>query len=249
MFGLDEWLTALGEGHALLLATIVAVLLGLRHATDPDHLAAVTTLVASGDGQDHRSATRLGAAWGAGHGLSLFIFGLPIVLASRFLPELAVTIAETVIGFVIIALAVRVIVRWRRGKFHAHAHQHDGSHHVHVHSHAEAPKHAHGHAPAPRSSRTSFGIGLIHGIGGSAGVGVLLLAAIANDGQAVLALAIFALGTAVSMAICSGLLGTVLARPRVERAFPRLAPAIGVFGVAFGAWYVAAALALVQYPF
>src|SRR5581483_6625053 len=80
VFGLDDWIAHLSNGATLLAVAGVAVLLGLRHATDPDHLAAVTTLVASGRERTKTLAARLGLTWGLGHATSLFAFGLPIVL-------------------------------------------------------------------------------------------------------------------------------------------------------------------------
>jgi high-affinity nickel permease len=87
MFGLDNALVGLSDGTTLLLVLAAAMLLGLRHASDPDHLAAVTTLVAGGEGRSGRRAARLGFSWGAGHATSLFAFGLPIVLWRAYLPE------------------------------------------------------------------------------------------------------------------------------------------------------------------
>src|SRR4051812_33275675 len=104
MFGLDEWIAGIGAGHPLLLATVVAVLLGLRHATDPDHLSAVTTLIAGADGRRRRQAMRLGLAWGAGHATTLFVFGLPIVLAAHYLPARVQQGAEAAVGVVIVLL-------------------------------------------------------------------------------------------------------------------------------------------------
>ena len=97
MFGLDDQIASLGAGEAFLIVAVVAILLGLRHATDPDHLTAVSTLVA-GDGADTRGAGRLGLAWGMGHATTLFAFGLPIVLYRSYLPEAVQTGAETLIG-------------------------------------------------------------------------------------------------------------------------------------------------------
>ena len=94
-----------------------------------------------------------------------------------------------------------------------------------------------------------YTIGLVHGIGGSAGVGVLLLAGIPGRWLAVAALFVFAVFTAVSMAICSALFGLVLSRPRAHRGFNRLAPALAVSSAAFGVWYIAAAFAVAPYPF
>src|SRR6185312_16351185 len=76
MFGLDDKIAGLGDGSAFVLLALVAMLLGLRHATDPDHLTAVSTL-AAGEEPDPRGAARLGLAWGLGHATSLFAFGVP----------------------------------------------------------------------------------------------------------------------------------------------------------------------------
>ena len=86
MFGLDEHIAAYSDGTSLLLVAVVAFLLGLRHAGDPDHVAAVSALVA-GERDGASRARRLGFAWGAGHATTLFAVGLPIVLAHGYLPD------------------------------------------------------------------------------------------------------------------------------------------------------------------
>ena len=95
----------------------------------------------------------------------------------------------------------------------------------------------------------AYGIGLVHGIGGSAGVGVLLLATIHSQAIAVLALAVFAFFTAVSMAILSAGFGLTLARPGVQRGFNRLAPVLACASLAFGIWYALGAQGLAPYYF
>ena len=117
MFGLDDRIVAFSDGGSIWIVLAVAVLLGLRHASDPDHLAAVSTLVANGRDRATRRAGELGLAWGLGHGLTLFAFGLPILLLDSYLPERAQQAAETAIAVVIVYLAVRLLVRWRRGAF------------------------------------------------------------------------------------------------------------------------------------
>jgi high-affinity nickel permease len=247
MFGLDHWIASLSDGSALLVVVGVAVLLGLRHATDPDHLAAVTTLVTSKRERGSESAARLGLAWGIGHATTLFAFGLPIVLFKAYLPERVQQAAETTIGLMIIGLAVWLLVRWRRGLFHLHVHAHEGRAHVHGHVHPADP---HGHGARPvRTSAQAYAIGLVHGIGGSAGVGVLLLATIHARAVAVGALALFALFTALSMALLSTGLGLTLSSRPVARSFERIAPVFGVASLAFGAWYALGALSLVPYYF
>ena len=249
MFGLDHQIASASDGTTLLLVIAVAVLLGLRHATDPDHLAAVTTLIASKKEHTARLAGVLGFSWGLGHATSLFAFGLPIVLYRAYLPEAALQVAETLIGFVIIALAVWLLVRWRRGVFHAHAHGHEGACHAHLHSHAAEPSHAHGHAVRARSPLQAYGIGVVHGMGGSAGVGILLLATIHDHVVAVIALGLFAFFTAVSMALLSTGFGLTLASAPVRRSFNRLAPVLGLASLTFGAWYALGALQLAPYYF
>src|SRR5712691_4425068 len=210
MFGLDDKIAGFSNGTTLLIVIGVAILLGLRHASDPDHLTAVTTLLASGKERTKRAAARLGFTWGLGHATSLFAFGLPIVLFKAYLPEPVQRGAETAVGFLIIALAVWLLVRWRRGLFHIHPHEHQAGAHVHIHGHAREARHEHRHSVRARSPLQAFGIGLVHGMGGSAGVGVLLLAAIHDRLIAVVALALFAFFTAVSMAVLSTGFGLAL---------------------------------------
>lgn len=248
MFGLDDWIAGFSDGATLVFVLLVAVLLGLRHASDPDHLAAVTTLLASGKERSGRLAARLGLAWGLGHATTLFAFGIPIVLYERFLPERLQQAAETLIGVVIVSLAVWLLVRWRRGLFHAHLHEHDGDRHVHVHTHRDVESHA--HRPVKlRSPWQAYGIGLVHGMGGSAGVGVLLLSTVKSQTVAVVALALLALFTALSMTLVTTGLGLTLGRRRVRRSFNALAPALGVVSLAFGVWYALGALELAPYYF
>jgi cytochrome c biogenesis protein CcdA len=248
MLGLDDWLAGLGGG-SVVLALLLAVLLGLRHATDPDHLTAVATLIAGDRRAGARRARVLGLAWGAGHALTLFGFGLPVVLAGRALPDALQRAAEVAIGVVIVLLGVRLLIRWRRGVFHVHPHAHGGVRHAHPHAHADHGAAEHGHEHAERLGRTpqaAFGIGLVHGAGGSAGASVLLIGAAAGRGGGVAALALFAAATALSMALASAAFGSVLARGRrVER----LVPALGTGSLVFGAWYALAALAALPYPF
>jgi high-affinity nickel permease len=218
MSGLDEHIAAWGAVEVFLVVALIAVLLGLRHATDPDHLAAVTTLVAS-DGPDPRRAGRLGFMWGLGHATSLVVFGVPIVLFKSYLPDALQTAAEAAVGLMIIALAIRLLVR--------HPHQRRRT----------------------RTRLQAYGIGLVHGMGGSAGVGVLLLSSIPSHVEALGALVLFAICTAVSMALASTSFGFALSRGPILRSYLTIAPAIGVLSLAFGIWYCLGALSAVRYVF
>ncbi len=146
MLGLDDWIAGLSDGTTLIALIAVAVLLGLRHATDPDHLAAVTTLIASKRERGARLAGALGLAWGLGHAITLFALGVPVVLFGSSLPEGVHAAAEVAIGVVIIALAVRLLMRWHRGYFHVHAHDHGAVRHAHPHVHEDGLEEEHAHA-------------------------------------------------------------------------------------------------------
>jgi cytochrome c biogenesis protein CcdA len=235
------------------LAVVLAVALGLglRHASDPDHLAAVSTLIASEPEDGTRRAGRLGLAWGLGHATTLALFGLPIVLFHAYLPDAAQRGAEVLVGLVIMFLAARLLVRWRGGHFHAHSHRHGHTEHRHLHPHGDrGARHDHTHEPETRLGRSpaqAFGIGSVHGMGGSAGVGVLLLATIPDQAEAVGALMVFALGTAISMAALSSAFGFAITRGPLLRRTLAFAPAMGVVTLAFGGWYALGAVGAVPY--
>jgi high-affinity nickel permease len=216
MFGLDNKIASFSNGTTLVIVLGVAVLLGFRHASDPDHLAAVTTLIAGKREDAARRAARLGFTWGLGHATSLFVFGLPVVLYRAYLPETVQRAAETAVGAVIVLLALWLLIRWRRGVFRER--------HGHLHARTRAPWQA-------------FAIGALHGMGGTAGVGVLLLASISDHALAVAALALFASCTALSMALLSTGFGAALGNGFARRSFARLAPVLGVLSLAFGVWY------------
>ena len=233
MFGLDDWIAGLSDSGSVLVVVLVATLLGFRHATDPDHVAAVTTLVASGREKAARSAARLGAWWGVGHAVTLVAFGLPILVAERYLPARAQRGAETAVAALIVFLAIRLLLRWRHGVFSTVPGGKDGDDHRH----------------GVRTPIGAFGIGLVHGMGGSAGVGVLLLAAIPDQTVAIGALLVLAVFTAVSMTLVTSGFGATLTIPSVARSVSGVAPALGVASLAFGVWYAAAAWSLAPYPF
>jgi high-affinity nickel permease len=234
---LDGWIEGLFSGAPLLVALGIALVLGLRHASDPDHLVAVTSLVAA-DGGDTRGATRLGAWWGVGHGLTLLVIGLPLIFFKSELPTWLESGAEKTVGVVILFLAARVIYKWLKGDYrmtaHAHGHSADG-HDRRRHLRRGADSHAHRHV---RSPRQAFGIGLLHGVAGTGAVVLLLIAALPSQLEAAAALAVFAPMSVASMALLTGMFAWVLTRPIVEPVYRTvLIPALGVFALMFGAWY------------
>ena len=251
MSAIDGWLEGFLHGPAGLgVVLLVGLLLGLRHASDPDHLAAVTTLIASEEPEALSKATSMGLSWGLGHGTTLVLLGLPLVLLGQYLPEGIQQAAEVAIGVIIVALALRLLLRWRRGYFHAHHHTHEGGEtHRHLHSHAQGSVHEHTHSTAPRTPLSAYGVGLVHGVGGSGGLTLLLLSTIPSPSEAAVALLVFAAGTAVSMALLSTVFGLAIAAGPVARNLERVAPVLGTLAAAFGVWYALGALGVVGYPF
>jgi hypothetical protein len=137
--------------------------------------------------------------------------------------------------------------RWKHGVYHLHPHEHHGVRHAHPHAHDTPERHTTEHAhPHPaalgRSPLAAYGIGLVHGVGGSGGAGILLVGAISGGGAGVLALALFAAATAVSMALVSTGFGHALARGTLARHLEDIVPAMGCASLLFGAWYALGAL-------
>lgn len=232
---LDAWLTGLLDGAPLLVALGIAFLLGLRHASDPDHLVAVTSLVAA-EGGDTRKAARLGAWWGVGHAGVLLALGLPLMLLKGELPPWLESGAEKAVGVVILALAVRVMFKWLRGDYRASAHGHDDGHDVRRHL-RRRDGNGHQHQPA-RTPAQALSIGMLHGLAGTGAVVLLLIAALPSQLEAALALALFAPMSVVSMALCTSVFAWVLTRPVVEPLYRTvLIPSLGLFGVLFGLSY------------
>jgi ABC-type nickel/cobalt efflux system permease component RcnA len=232
--GLDAWLTGLFDGAPLLVALGIAFVIGLRHASDPDHLVAVTSLLAAEDG-DTRKAARLGAWWGAGHAAILLLIGLPLIFLKTELPAWLESGAEKAVGVVIVVLAVRVIFKWVRGEYRASAHSHDGGHAKRRHLRRGTNGHRHLNVLIPQQA---FSIGALHGLAGTGAVVLLLIAALPSQLEAAAALSVFAPMSIVSMALCTTAFAWVLTRPAIEPIYRTvLIPALGMFGLMFGLWY------------
>ena len=195
----------------------IGLVLGLRHAFEPDHLAAVSTL-ATRQGSVF-AACRLGLAWALGHTASVGVVVLAIIVADVRFPPSLLPLADVAVGLLLIALGGSVIFRYARGRWHLHAHSHgpgEGTH-LHLHSHAVGQSHAHGHPGA--DARRSLGFGLLHGLAGSVAILVLLVAAAPTRGAQVAYFSAFGVGTMLGMVAVSAALATVihLASRRGER--------------------------------
>jgi ABC-type nickel/cobalt efflux system permease component RcnA len=184
----------------------LGLLLGFRHAFEPDHLAAVSTL-ATRQGR-LLDACRLGLAWALGHTASVGVVVGAIILFGLHLPDRLWPAADLLVALLLICLGGTVILRYARGRWHLHAHTHAAGPHFHLHSHAHGTAHEHAH---PRGdARRSLGFGLLHGLAGSAAILVLLVAAAPTRMAQLAYFGAFAAGTMIGMLVVSVALASVV---------------------------------------
>jgi ABC-type nickel/cobalt efflux system permease component RcnA len=174
---------------------LLGIVLGFRHAFEPDHLAAVSTL-ASRQGSLW-SAARLGLAWGLGHTATVGVVVLLVIALGVRLPPALWPAAELLVAALLVLLGGTVMWRYARGRWHMHLHAHAAvAPHFHLHSHANDPGHGHLHAA---DARRSLGFGVAHGLAGSGAIAVLLVAAAPDATSRLAYFAAFGAGTMLGM--------------------------------------------------
>ncbi len=221
---------------------IIGFLLGLRHALDADHIAAVASLVTRS--KSTSETVRTGIAWGLGHTITLFVVCAVVLVMDVGFPDRIARIAEFLVGLMLIALGADVIRRAIRKKVHLHGHSHDrDGYHLHLHSHAATKAHdvaAHSHRHPKGLPARALMIGLMHGLAGSA---ALLLLAVTQRGDMLAALvyiALFGLGSTLGMVILSLTIALpIRASARLTKfGFAGFNTAIGAGTVALGIFIV-----------
>lgn len=206
----------------LLSACSFGILLGMRHALEPDHLAAVSTLATRSPGR--QAGALLGASWGLGHTLSLLVLGGGLVLLRRNVSPQAGAGFELLVAVLLLFLGVRAIGRalaeGQRGPITVHSHHFSdgGAGHAHVHG---GPA-SHVHLGRFTLSSQPLLIGLVHGVAGSGALTAMVLANLPTAATRLVYILLFGLGSVLGMALLSGLLGWPLSRlvrrPRLLRA-------------------------------
>lgn len=192
---------------------LLGLLIGLRHSMEADHVAAISTMVATSKGR-LRKAPLLGAMWGIGHTATLFVAGLLVLLFAVHIPENLSLRLEFGVGVMLLFLAISTFTGFSVGKFfrgffgrrrhsHVHAHPDKGLVHEHDHDHHD---HRHGHK--------SILIGMVHGMAGSGALLLVVLSAIHSVPLGLAYIAIFGAGSVASMAGISTLIGLPFARAR-----------------------------------
>lgn len=233
---------ALASASALTVLAL-GLVFGLKHATEVDHVVAVTTIVS--EQRKLWRAALVGALWGAGHTASLVIVGAVVLVLRVAIPERIASWLEFGVALMIITLGVNTFVRAlrRRDSAHVHKHQHDGFTHAHVHFHDEDTAHegataAHSHA-IRRIGIKPLLVGAMHGLAGSAALTLLVLAQIASPAVGILYLLVFGAGSIVGMLLMSGLVGLpfVLTARKLDRFHHGLQTVAGALSICFGLWY------------
>jgi len=170
-------------------------MLGLRHALDTDHLAAVSTVLAQRPSL--RSSSMIGFSWGLGHTVVLLLVGAVVLMVRVPIPEPFAVAAEFGVGAMLVFLGGILGVRLVRERWHVHAHDHEDGQHVHLHSHALSEDHGHGHWW--RDSIRPFCIGMAHGLAGSAALLLMVLSSAQSVSAGLMYIAVFGLGSIVGM--------------------------------------------------
>ena len=181
-------------------------MLGLKHATEADHLAAVGTIVS--ERKSLWSSALVGGLWGLGHTISLLLAGILVLLLNFQISEKTATILEFGVGMMLLFLGLNVLRKiWQGGKIHFHTHDHGAREHTHPHLHEnksadEANTH-HGFKFSPRSLL----IGMMHGLAGSSAMLLLYLPTIESNNLKLVYILIFGIGSIGGMMLMSFLVG------------------------------------------
>jgi ABC-type nickel/cobalt efflux system permease component RcnA len=233
------------SGSFNLLAVLsIGLIFGLKHATEVDHVVAITTIVSR-----HKNVFRsaiVGALWGAGHTASLLIIGVIVLSLRVAIPESVSGWLEFGVALMIIGLGVSALWRATRtsSEVHVHQHSHDGQSHTHVHFHEHENKHnpsshaVHSHAVS-RVGWKPVLVGMMHGLAGSGALTLLVLTQISSSLLGILYVATFGFGSIVGMLLMSGLIGLPFAftSGKLTHVHQRLQTLAAVLSICFGVWY------------
>ena len=213
-------------------------LLGMQHALEADHIAAVSSIAARRS--DIRDIVKHGLTWGLGHTVTLFAFAGCAILLGRAMPDHLARPLETAVGLMLVGLGAHVLWRLRRDRVHFHAHRHgDGASHIHLHGHlGESVPHRSSAHLHPHGFRwRSLLVGLMHGMAGSAALLVLAVSQVASPAAAMSYVLLFGAGSMLGMGALSVVIAVPLAASArwLTRANRGMQAVVGVVTVGLGA--------------
>ena len=237
-------------GSLSMLAVLsIGLVFGLKHATEVDHVVAVSTIVSQHRNVFHSAL--VGGLWGIGHTVSLLVIGVVVLSLRVAIPERVSGWLELGVAIMIVCLGISALRRALRknSEVHVHQHNHDGLSHTHVHFHEEETR----HEPASHSqhshvvSRLGWKpvlIGMMHGLAGSGALTLLVLTQISSSWIGFLYVATFGLGSIVGMLLMSGLIGLpfALASRKLTHLHQGIQALAAVLSICFGIWYAYASI-------
>jgi ABC-type nickel/cobalt efflux system permease component RcnA len=222
----------------------IGLVFGLKHATEVDHVVAISTIVSRHRNVFHSAF--VGALWGAGHTVSLLIVAAIVLSLRVAIPEVVSGWLELGVAIMIIALGISALRRALRQNAHVHVHQHnhDGLSHTHIHFHEHETTHQpvaqsqHSHAVSRLGWKPVL-IGMMHGLAGSGALMLLVLTQISSAWLGFLYVAMFGVGSIAGMLLMSGLIGLPFAfsSRKLTHLHQGLQTAAAVFSICFGLWY------------
>ncbi|HIH43142.1 TPA: urease accessory protein UreH [Candidatus Woesearchaeota archaeon] len=168
-------------------------LLGIEHATDADHVAAISTMTS--DSKNLKHSAMHGIYWGLGHTFTLLLVGLLLLLFKITIPQKLAVSFEFIVGLMLVFLGLNLFLKILKSKFHLHLHKHGKIKHLHYHTHKSQHSHKH--------SRASFFVGLVHGLAGSAALMLLVLATVKSIVSGLIYILIFGFGSILGMLLIS----------------------------------------------
>ncbi len=211
---------------------MLGFVIGLYHAVEADHLAAVSAIVS--EKKNAFVSMFVGGLWGLGHTISLLVVGILVIFLKVQISKTLGSYLEAAVGVMLVLLGINAIRKiFANEKIHAHIHEHDGHAHTHLHTHKEEAVEASHHGLSPRSVI----VGMVHGLAGSAGLMLLVLPTISSPGLALAYILIFGIGSIAGMMVMSLLISlpVTLTANRFQWANKSVRVAAGLFSLIWGA--------------
>ena len=225
-------------------ALLLGFVLGMKHALDADHVAAVAALGTGTASVSDR--VKLAGLWGLGHAGALLSMGVAVLAFGLGMPPAVAHAFEGLVGIMLIVLGADVLRRLRSRRVHFHTHRHgDGMLHFHAHAHDRATVHVastHVHEHPATTVPRAVVVGSIHGLAGSAALMLVALGASRSTAEAVLYLVLFGVGSIVGMCALSLAISLPLRRVALGGATQTLERLLGVCTIALGSWITVSAL-------